>query len=232
MRELQYPSYSSTLPPRVSWSAIFAGAIFSFVLMACLVALGMGIGFVSAPAAGDARSLALSLGAGGALWLLVSGIVAFYSGGWIAGRLSSIGKVSDSVIHGLLSWSTATLVFFIMTSVVAGGAAVGLFGSLASAMGVAAYEEGQQGRELQGVPQGRQDIQGELQERVGVTPDEAQRGLQAGSQAAGAFGMFGFLILACEALASAFGARAGTRMIKLTPSEYAPPRRAPEPVGR
>jgi hypothetical protein len=222
MRELQYPSYSNSLPARISWSAIFAGASVSFVVMACLGLLGTGIGLASAPAADTASGLAKGLGIGGGVWLLVSGFAAFYAGGWISGRLTSLGKISDSVIHGLLSWTTATLAFFLMTSLVAGG----LMGSLIGTAGHAAAENSDNRISQPRTPGSAAD---RIQAQTGVTPEQGRQAAETAAKTTGAVGLGGFFILGIEALASMLGARSGTREIKLVSDHVA---RRTEPALR
>lgn len=112
MKELEYPWYSPGAgSKRVSWGAVFAGAICSVSLMFTLVLLGVGVGLYVAPAAGAAAVPAMmTLGFWKGVWLLGSGIISFYSGGWIAGRLNGIPRIDESVIHGFVSWGLATLV--------------------------------------------------------------------------------------------------------------------------
>lgn len=215
MKELQYQSYSTPLPSRVSWSAIIAGASISFMVMACLGLLGTGVGFISAPAADSTQNLALGIGVGGAIWLLISGFVAFYSGGWVAGRLTSLGKVSDSVIHGLLSWSTATLAFLFMTSVVAGGTLGGVLNAMGTTVGTEHRRVANIGTEATRLGPGDR-LQRMTARRV--SPDEARQQAGTAAQTAGAVGLFGFILLAVEGIASMLGARAGTRVIRLTPA--------------
>ncbi|MBI4375839.1 MAG: hypothetical protein HY549_05250 [Elusimicrobia bacterium] len=129
---------------RVSWSAVFAGSVMTMAVLLCMGLLGAGIGLVSAPAAEGAGSAAMGIGIGAAAWAVVSGLVAFYIGGWFAGRLTGIGMVSDSVIHGLISWSATVLIMgFFLTSAIGAvfGGLTGMLGqSLGSAVGSAARE--------------------------------------------------------------------------------------------
>ncbi|MBI3289036.1 MAG: hypothetical protein HYZ74_05925 [Elusimicrobia bacterium] len=133
---MEYPSYPTTTGPRLYWSAIFAGTAMSLATMACLSVLGAAIGFMTVPgASAPVSGIAKGLGIGGGLWLLLSGVVSFYVGGWFASRLSNSGRPADGVIYGLVSWATATLVVgFLFTTALGSalGAAMGGAGDAAA----------------------------------------------------------------------------------------------------
>lgn len=200
LKEIEYPSFANYGGvQRVSWGAIFAGAITSLAVMLALVSLGMGIGFIAAPAV-DAAGGAMGLGIGSGIGLLLCGIVAYYVGGWVAGRLTGIARISESVLHGFVSWSTAT----VMSAFLFASAALGAFGAASNVVGGALgmAREGETGMVRPGVADE-------------IVPEGAG---QAASQAAGAAGLFAFLMLACNAGASCLGARHGTRLLKPVPA--------------
>lgn len=222
IKELEYPSYSGSIG-RVSWGAIFSGAIVSLSVLFCLMTLGVGIGLVSAPAADTAEGLAKGLGAGAAVWTLFAGVISYYAGGWVAGRLCGIGRVSDSVVHGVVSWGVGTLaVAFLFTTAALGalGAAANVVGGTAQiAAEGAGAAAGQGGLDLGRLAeQGRQAI-GQAQGTT--TPAEVRETAAQASGAAGAAGLFGFFMLLFNGLAAGYGARAGTRLMRpVNSSEY------------
>jgi hypothetical protein len=136
MRELDYPSYRSAVGPRLRWSPIAAGAVVSIAVMACLTLLGIGLGFVSLEdgARWSPRSGLLVHAA--ALWPLVAGCAAFFSGGWIAARLSDCGRRADGAIFGLITWAVGAIAGFVVVGAIVGagagygGAALGSAGVL------------------------------------------------------------------------------------------------------
>lgn len=230
LKEIEYPSYIAGGAQRVSWGAVFAGATISLATLFCLTTLGIGIGLVSAPAAESASGLAAGMGVGAGAWMLLSGIASYYAGGWIAGRLTGIARVSESVIHGVLSWGVGTLVVaFVLAT-----AAIGAFGAAAEAVGAslglagrAAMERPEAvddlrrfGERLQGGQGGdaggARDVTGARGGGGASAADAAAIG-GAASRYAGAAGLFTFLMLACNAAAAGFGARGGTRVLKPIP---------------
>lgn len=114
---------------RITWGAIFAGAILALVIQLFLSLLGAGIGLSTIdPAQYDTPS-ASSLGIGAIIWWTVSSILALFAGGWVAGHLATSSRRSDATLHGLVTWGLVTLVAFYLLasaigSIVSGGAAV------------------------------------------------------------------------------------------------------------
>lgn len=104
IKELDYPSYAAAAAPRVSWLAVIAGAATAVAVTGCLGLLGLGLGFVHVPATGVLTGLRTAAAA----WIVVSAAAAFYAGGWLAGRMAGLGRLSDSVIHGAAAWAAAT----------------------------------------------------------------------------------------------------------------------------
>jgi hypothetical protein len=186
IKELDYPSYANMGGfQRVSWGAVFAGAVVSLAVLVTLTALGEGLGLVAGPAFGK---IATSFGMGSALWMLLAGAAAFYAGGWIAGRLTGIARVSESVIHGVVAWSTATVMLaFLFTS--------GGLGWVSRAIGATLNMN--------------EPVVGSL-----IT-DQAIAATVEGET--GIAGRFAFVMLAVDAAAAAYGARAGTRVMRPVP---------------
>jgi len=92
---------------RVSWSAIFGGAI---IALACCFVLTLLLGAVgiSLTEAG-VRTNAVSIGVLIAVILTI--IVSLFLGGWIASQLTVGENRQEAVIYGLLTWAVATAIF-------------------------------------------------------------------------------------------------------------------------
>lgn len=225
MREIEYPSYSSIAGPRLHWSSIFAGTVMCMAVMATLMILGAGIGFLAAPAADSGRGLAAGLGIGGAGYMLVSGLVSFYTGGWFASRLSDCGRPADGVLYGLVSWGVATLVgaFMFTTAVTgvlsaAGGAVAKTASGTAQGVGAAASARAGDGSIEDRIRSAGDELRRQARRtRQDVGGGNVDRGdiaekAETASQAAGAVGIAGFVTLLLEGLAAALGGRAGARL--------------------
>ena len=122
----------------VSWGAIFAGVVAALVVQLLLNVLGIGIGASSVDAmnTGDNPSASgFSLTAG--IWWTLSGIVASFAGGVVAGRLCGTSDGNTSRWHGLVSWCAATLIIFYLLTSAVGGIIGGTFNALGSTVGAA-----------------------------------------------------------------------------------------------
>jgi len=123
---------------RVSWGAILAGVAAALVVQLLLNILGVGIGASSLDAAntGDNPSASgFSLTAG--IWWTLSGIIASFVGGIVAGRLCGTSDNNTAHWHGFVSWCAATLVIFYLLTSAVGGIIGGTFNALGSTAGAA-----------------------------------------------------------------------------------------------
>lgn len=119
---------------RISWAAIFAGAITALAVAFLLNILGLGIGLSTIDPLSEANPLD-GLGTGTAIWWAVSNFAALFIGGMVAARMSGLPSNIDGALHGFLAWALYSLltVYFVTSSIggiVNGiaGAASGLFG--------------------------------------------------------------------------------------------------------
>src|SRR3569832_1790117 len=66
--------------------------------------------------ASDMEAIGIGFGLGAAIWIVLSGIISFFLGGWVAARLSGRPDDNDGVLHGLTLWSVATVVMLVLGS--------------------------------------------------------------------------------------------------------------------
>jgi hypothetical protein len=97
--------------------------------------LGIGIGVATLdPATGDnPQASTFSIAAG--IWWTLSGIIASFAGGYLAGRLSGRPKESTAGFHGLIAWAATTLVIFYLLTSTLGSLLGGAYNTLSSAVG-------------------------------------------------------------------------------------------------
>lgn len=101
----------------VSWAAIIAGAVIASAVSFMLLAGGAGLGFVSmSPLSGEGAS-ATALGIGAIVWMILTHIIAYGLGGYLAGRLRTkwVGIHTDETYfrdtaHGFLVWALSAVV--------------------------------------------------------------------------------------------------------------------------
>ncbi len=117
---------------RVSWGAVFAGVAVTLVVQILLNLLGAGIGAgVIDPVSADNPSVsAASISTAG--WLIASGVIAAFAGGYVASRLSGRPVRSTGGLHGLIAWATTTLVVVYLLTTSIGGLIGGAFSGLGS----------------------------------------------------------------------------------------------------
>lgn len=122
------PALAPSVVRRASWGAIFAGVFVTIILQIILTVLGLAIGVASLHVQPQGIH---SLQTASGIWLLVTGLIATWIGSWVAGRLSGGPLRTDGMVHGIVSWSVATVTaLYIMASAV--GAALGMVGSALS----------------------------------------------------------------------------------------------------
>jgi hypothetical protein len=141
------PSFAS----RVSWGAVFAGAVVAIAIGLMLNALGAGVGATTVDATARGTPSASSLGIGAAVWILVSNLIGLAVGGYVAARLSGTADNTDGTLHGLAVWGTTFLISAVLlgnlvagiTSTVTTGAS-NLLSGIAQGAGSIASTVGQQ----------------------------------------------------------------------------------------
>ena len=157
---------------RVSWGAILAGVVAAMVVQLLLNILGIGIGASSLDAAntGDNPTASgFSLTAG--IWWTLSGIIASFVGGVVAGRLCGTSDNNTPNWHGFVSWCVATLVIFYMLTTAVGGIIGGTFNALGSTLGAAGRGAASA---VSGVAQNTNGDALQAQVKRLVNPDQAQ----------------------------------------------------------
>jgi hypothetical protein len=103
---------------RISWGAIFAGAVVALAIQLVLTLIGGAIGLATLnPATGQSPS-SMTLGIGAALWLVISSLISLFMAGYVAGRL---GGTFNGWLHGLATWATVTTLTLLLLATAAGG---------------------------------------------------------------------------------------------------------------
>lgn len=103
---------------RISWGAVFAGALLALVTQLGLSLLGAGIGLSTIDPMQEQNPIN-GIGTGAVIWYGISTLIALYIGGMVAGRLAGAPRRIDGLLHGLLSWGLVTLfTFYLLTTAV------------------------------------------------------------------------------------------------------------------
>ncbi|WP_205514049.1 hypothetical protein [Longitalea arenae] len=141
---------------RISWAAVFAGVLIAVVIQITLSLLGIGIGLSTVDPKTEENPVQ-GLGIGTAIWYVVSSLIALFTGGWVAGRLSRTNQEFDGAIHGLLTWSIVSLLTLYFVTTAIGGILGGVGRLVGNTLGVVG-NVAQRGVEAAG-PEIRQQLQ-------------------------------------------------------------------------
>lgn len=121
---------------RISWGAIFAGGLVALVVQLLLSLLGLGIGMSTIDPIQEQNPFS-GLGMGAIIWWVGSILISLFIGGWVAGRLAGMPRNTDSILHGILTWSLYTLVSFYLLTTAVGRVVSGVGSVVGDALGLA-----------------------------------------------------------------------------------------------
>ena len=113
---------------RISWGAIFAGAIIALATQLVLTLIGTAVGLATLNPDTGQNPSGVTLGIGAGVWLVISSLVSLFLGGYIAGRL---GGTFNGWLHGLATWATVAMLTILLLTTAAGGL-IGTASGLAS----------------------------------------------------------------------------------------------------
>ena len=171
---------------RISWAAVFGGVILVVAVQLLLTLLGAGIGFGTVNVSAGTTPDASSIGIGAGVWWIVSSIIALAFGGYVSAWLAGIELRWDGLLHGLITWSIATLLtIYLLTSAVGGiiGGGASALGSLASAAGSGIKSAAQPVAEAAGISpdtiqqQAQMYLQPTNPDPAAMTPQDAQKAI-------------------------------------------------------
>jgi hypothetical protein len=114
--------------PRLSWGAIFGGAVTALALWLLLYAFGLAVGLSSLDPTNPGSLKPSGIFTG--IWALIAPLIALFVGGWVAGRGASVLSRSTGASHGLVMWGVTTLigasmVIMLMSAIVGGAVSLG-----------------------------------------------------------------------------------------------------------
>jgi hypothetical protein len=95
---------------RIAWGAIIAGAIIALIVQLGLNMLGFSIGVNTVNPATEVNPVDRGLGSAAVIWFAASGLIAFFTGGYVAGRMAGFAEPFEGVMHGILAWAVAGIV--------------------------------------------------------------------------------------------------------------------------
>jgi hypothetical protein len=121
----RYETMQAQRQDLVHWGPVWAGIMGAFGVMIVLGLLGMAIGLSTMTVTGAVSMASV-------IWASITTLVAFFVGGWIAGRTSSFrGTRASALIMGSMVWALGMVFATLMAAIGVGGiagAALGIFG--------------------------------------------------------------------------------------------------------
>lgn len=177
--------------PMISWGAVFAGLFFVITASWLLFLLGSAIG-VGIADASNLEAMGTGFGVGAAVWLIVTTVIVYFLGGWLAARLDGNPDKGNGLLHGLVVWSAVGVLILLLGSwgvsnIMQTGQA--LLGGAASAARTAAQGAGAAGSQAaqNGAAVADSGLLTEIQEMIRQRAVEAaaQAGAEAASEAQG-----------------------------------------------
>ena len=127
---------------RISWRAVFAGAVVAMAVQLLFTSLGIAIGMETIDPFLDENPLE-NMGTATGVWLAVSALISLLVGGYVAGRFSRAVSKFGGAIHGILTWAVVLAASFLLTST-AFGKIYGGFTSVLNSAGSAISEGAEQ----------------------------------------------------------------------------------------
>lgn len=128
------PTDILSVKSRVSWPAIFAGAMVALSIYFLLTLLGVALGIEAA-----ARETDYSISTGSAIYALIVTLLAFFFGGWTTSRLAVGESKVEAVLFAVILWG---LMFLGLIWLVSSGMKAGFGGLVGTATGLYAVEDG------------------------------------------------------------------------------------------
>lgn len=117
---------------RISWAAIFAGAILSVGLWLLLHVMGLAAGLTAIDP--QSPSSLRSAGIGTGVWSIIASLIALFAGGVLAGHIAGPVDRLGGALHGAVLWALNTLGSLVLIAVTAGMLAQGVARVGSSAM--------------------------------------------------------------------------------------------------
>ena len=119
---------------RIAWGAIVAGTLLALAIQFMLGLLGLGIGLVSINAGADIASDATAFASVAGLWTVAVVLIGLFLGAYTAARLAGSPDRLDALLHGVITWASATLVVIVLLTSSSSALIGGAFGAVGNSI--------------------------------------------------------------------------------------------------
>lgn len=151
---------------RVQIGPIVAGVLTAIATMLILSVLGLAIG----ASALEPRDVNEQLGTGALIWGIISAVIAFFLGGWVAAKTAAVSGAGSGLINGLMVGAAIIAIVLWLT----GSGVSALLGTLGSNIGDIVNVAQDQGATTQEAQQQAEETQQQAQEQLEqVDPNQA-----------------------------------------------------------
>ena len=188
---------------RVSWGAIFAGAVIALAVQLLLMLLGGSIGLSVRD-----EVTAETFGTAAVIWAIASLVVALFVGGYVTSQCTVGENRGEAVIHGLIMWGATVGIVAFLT---AAGLRAGFNSMIAMAslgqMGIQGVDENWEAAARRaGIPQSAIDnAKGEVAASAGVTQERTTEQQSSDvAMKASWYSLFGVMLSMASAAIGAF----------------------------
>jgi len=135
---------------RVQVGPIIAGILTAIAVMIILTVLGLAVG----SSALKPRDVGQAVGTGAAIWGIVSAIIAFFLGGWVAAKTAAVAGSGSGLINGLMVGAALLVIVLWLT----GTGVSNILGSISSNIGDITNLAKSQGGSVQQAQQQAQQV--------------------------------------------------------------------------
>ncbi|MCB8838945.1 hypothetical protein [Aurantimonas sp. VKM B-3413] len=119
---------------RIAWGAIVAGTLLALAIQFMLGLLGLGIGLVSINAGADIAADAAAFASVAGLWTVAVVLIGLFLGAYTAARLAGSPDRLDALLHGVITWASATLVVIVLLTSSSSALIGGAFGAVGNSI--------------------------------------------------------------------------------------------------
>jgi heme A synthase len=159
---------------RVQFGPIVAGILTAIATLLILTVLGLAIG----SSALEPRDSGQTIGTAAAIWGVVSALIAFFLGGWVAARTAAVAGAGSGLINGLMVGAALFAIVLWLT----GSGVSSILGTLGSNIGDITTVVQERAGTAVDVEQQAEEVQADVEAQVGqIDPQAAFNTVQDGA---------------------------------------------------
>lgn len=143
---------------RVQFGPIVAGVLTAIATLLILTVLGLAIG----ASALEPRDVGEGIGAAAAIWGIVSALIAFFLGGWVAAKTAAVAGAGSGMINGLMVGAAILVIILWLT----GSGVSAIVGTIGSNIGDITTVVQEETGSTEQAAQEAEEVQADVEEQV------------------------------------------------------------------